>query len=82
MISVNNVKRACLAALGPDSSEDEELGAARILELVQFFQPPGFYLENNKRGFSTGARRTGRPRQFCHHFLLLYCRICNCSHLL
>jgi hypothetical protein len=79
MISVNNVKRACLASLGQySSSEDEELGAARILDLVQSFQPPDFYLENNKLGFSTGARRSSHSRN-CEYFLLLYN---TCSHLL
>jgi hypothetical protein len=55
MISVNNLKRACLAALEQVKGQDEDAAAARVLELVSFFQAPDFYLANNKLGFSTGG---------------------------
>lgn len=55
MISVNNVKRACLAALGQSAGQQDEDDAARTLQLVQYFQAPDFYVDNNKLGFSTGS---------------------------
>lgn len=56
MISVNNLKRACLAAVGQQGTgQDEDAAAARVLELVSFFQAPEFYLANNKLGFATGG---------------------------
>lgn len=62
MISVNNLKRACLAALEQGKGQDEDAAAARVLELVSFFQAPDFYLANNKLGFATGVdKQTGTP---------------------
>lgn len=61
MISVSNIKRACLAALDRQVNVQDggEEPAGKLLELVQYFQPPEFYLENNMLGFYTGADCSG-----------------------
>jgi hypothetical protein len=56
MISISNIKRACLAALDRQMNVQDggDEAAGKLLELVQYFQPPEFYLENNRLGFYTG----------------------------
>jgi len=63
MISINNIKRACDAALARLSTGNDDADEpARVLELVQFFQAPDFYVDNNKLGFYTGERIAACPR--------------------
>lgn len=59
MISVNNIKRACLAALNNQLNPDSDKDAALALELVNTFQAPGFFVENNQLGFFTGKTVEG-----------------------
>jgi hypothetical protein len=64
MISVNNIKRACLAALNNQLNPNSDKDAALALEVVNTFQAPGFFVENNQLGFFTGKtveEQSGAP---------------------
>lgn len=51
MISIANIKRACLAALLAQLDTDSEPAVSAIL---QFFKAPDFYVQNNRLGFYIG----------------------------